>query len=203
MSIPSSYQTLRTPSEAIFKDRKSKFLAYAFPCNAIEQVTEILAEIKSKHPTARHFCYAYVLGVERDIFRANDDGEPSNSAGQPILGQIHAFGLTNVFVVVVRYFGGVKLGIGGLMNAYKTATKEAIENGEIITQELFQHYRLKFNYDVYSNLQILLNQLNIDVYKHQLETSCVLEIRLKPERVDVFRMKIGNLDVTIEDLGVY
>lgn len=202
MSTTSSYQTLNAPCEAIFKDRKSKFIAYAYPCDNVEDVQRYLTQLRSEHHTARHFCYAYIFGIDKTDYRANDDGEPSNSAGQPILGQIQAFDLTNVLIVVVRYFGGVKLGVGGLMNAYKTAAKEAIEAGEIITTELYQHFRLKFEYESFSPIQVILNQLNIEAYRHQLEASCEIDIKLKPEEVANFQAKLENIQLTIEDLGI-
>src|SRR5690554_7890956 len=142
-----TYKTITAPSsEVLFKDRNSKFFGYAFPVEDEEIIKEHLEVLRKQHHSARHWCYAWQLGKEETRYRVNDDGEPSNSAGMPIYGQIQSFDVTNVLIVVVRYFGGVKLGVGGLINAYRTAAKEAIENGKIIEEVVKDRFELFFDY---------------------------------------------------------
>ncbi len=142
MLFSDTYHSIKQTSEGLFKDRGSKFFAYAYPVKTENEIKERLLELRKLHPTARHHCYAYRLGADKQNYRANDDGEPSNTAGKPILGQIQSFDLTNVLVVVVRYFGGTLLGVGGLINAYKLGAAEALKNAEIV-----EHY-ITFNYEV-------------------------------------------------------
>ena len=141
------YRTLAAPSEGLFRDRGSKFLAFAFPVLDESACKERLTEVKKAHPKARHHCYAYRLGFDGALFRANDDGEPSGTAGRPILGQIDHFGLTNVLVVVVRYFGGTLLGTSGLIRAYRESTRQALEGATIEEREVMECFRLKFDYE--------------------------------------------------------
>ncbi len=141
------YRTLAAPSEGLFRDRGSKFLAFAFPVLDESACKECLTEVKKAHPKARHHCYAYRLGFDGALFRANDDGEPSGTAGRPILGQIDHFGLTNVLVVVVRYFGGTLLGTSGLIRAYRESTRQALEGATIEEREVMECFRLKFDYE--------------------------------------------------------
>jgi uncharacterized YigZ family protein len=137
-----TYRTLATPSEEVlFKEKNSKFFGLAFPVTNEEEVKNILTEIKKAHFSARHWCYAYQIGTEKIQYRANDDGEPNNSAGMPIYGQIQSFDVTNVLVIVVRYFGGVKLGVGGLISAYNTAAQMALENATIIEKTIDKHHK--------------------------------------------------------------
>ncbi|PLX14682.1 MAG: YigZ family protein, partial [Marinilabiliales bacterium] len=130
------YLTISKPSEGLFKDRGSKFLAFAYPVSSEEEIKAFQEQLRSDYHDARHHCYAYMLGPKKENYRANDDGEPSSTAGKPILGQIRSFDLTNILIVVIRYFGGTKLGVGGLINAYKTAAEEALKNAKIIRKTL-------------------------------------------------------------------
>ena len=133
MDLKDTYNTILKPTEEVlFKDKNSKFFGYAYPVTTEDEVKNQLAILKKQHHSARHWCYAYQIGTEIIVYRANDDGEPNNSAGQPIYGQIQSFEITNILIVVVRYFGGVKLGVGGLINAYRTAAQLALENAKII-----------------------------------------------------------------------
>ena len=141
-----TYKTLAAPTEEVmFKEKNSKFYGYAFPIETEEEVKPILEKIKKQHYTARHWCYAFQIGTSKIYFRANDDGEPNNSAGMPIYGQIQSFELTNVLVVVVRYFGGIKLGVGGLVQAYKTGAQMALEVAEIEERTIDVHFIVSFN----------------------------------------------------------
>ena len=146
MKINDTYNTITKPSQdVLFKDKNSKFFGYAFPVKSEEEIKSYLEALKKQHHSARHWCYAYQLGTETTNYRANDDGEPNNSAGMPIYGQIQSFNLTNVLVVVVRYFGGVKLGVGGLINAYKTTAQLALESSNIIEKTINIDYQILLN----------------------------------------------------------
>lgn len=147
MLFSDSYFTISGPSEATFRDRGSKFIAYAFPVNNEQEIKEHLAALRKEHPSANHHCYAWRLGPCAEAFRANDDGEPSNSAGKPILGQLQAKDLTNVLIVVVRYFGGTLLGVSGLINAYRQSTAEAINNATIEEKFILFEYKIDFSFE--------------------------------------------------------
>ena len=141
------YKTITKSAQGeLFKDKNSKFYGYAFPVTNVEQVKTYLQTLKKEHYSARHFCYAYQFGTEIIQYRANDDGEPNNSAGMPIYGQIQSFEVTNILIVVVRYFGGVKLGVGGLINAYRTGAQLALESAEIIEKTINKTFQLQFEY---------------------------------------------------------
>ena len=142
-----TYKTILTsPEPILYKDKNSKFFGYAFPVTDEENVKTYIEELKKEHHSARHWCYAYQIGTENITYRANDDGEPNNSAGMPIYGQIQSFEVTNVLIVVVRYFGGVKLGVGGLISAYKTAAQMVLETAQIVEKTIDVHYIIKFEY---------------------------------------------------------
>ena len=145
MLFEDTYLTIKEPSEGLFKDKGSKFSSFAFPASSEEDVKKFLAELKKQHPSANHHCYAFRLGADKQAYRANDDGEPSNTAGKPILGQIQSKDLTNILIVVVRYFGGTLLGVSGLINAYKLAAAEAIQNATIIEKTVDDIYEIKFD----------------------------------------------------------
>ena len=181
------YKTIKKPSaEVIFKDRGSKFLGYAFPIRTEDEVLPIINTLKEKHHKARHWCYAWKLGVDNNLFRANDDGEPNNSAGQPIYGQILSFELTNVLIVVVRYFGGTKLGVGGLINAYKTAAKMALNVSVIIEETIDEHFALNFDYIHMNKVMRLIKEKNINLLKQEMEMDCNFEISVrKKEAVQI------------------
>ncbi|WP_299679358.1 YigZ family protein [uncultured Tenacibaculum sp.] len=177
-----TYKTVIKPSEeTLFKDRNSKFFGYAFPVKTEDDVKKYLEEVKKKHHTARHHCYAWQLGTEDIRFRANDDGEPNNSAGQPIYGQIQAFEVTNVLIVSVRYFGGVKLGVGGLISAYRTSAQLALEASEIIEKTIDVHFKLKFGYDLMNKVQRVIKEKNLEILNQKLELDCeyVISVRKK------------------------
>lgn len=174
-----SYLTLATTAEGEFKDRGSKFLAYANAVHAENEVKDFLAKIRKMHPKARHHCYAYRLGLDGNDFRANDDGEPSGTAGRPILGQIDSFGLTNVLIVVVRYFGGTKLGVSGLINAYKLSAADALEHGKIEEKIIQNVYSVAFDYGIMSDIMGFLKQKNIDILGQDFQAQPVLTIGIR------------------------
>ena len=174
-----SYLTLSKPSpEVLYKEKGSKFFGYAFPVSSEEDVQKELDQLRRTHHTARHHCYAWVLGPDSSSFRANDDGEPANSSGAPILGQIRALELTEVLVVVVRYFGGTKLGVGGLMQAYKQSAALALEDSTIIEKKLQAHIALSFNYSDLSEAERLIRKFDLQVIHRQMEASCRLVLQV-------------------------
>jgi len=175
-----TYKTITNPSkEAIFKDKGSKFLGFAFPLQHENQVKEIVDRLKKDHYKARHWCYAWQLGTEAIQFRINDDGEPNNSAGQPIYGQILSKELTNVLVVVVRYFGGIKLGVGGLVNAYKTAAQLALESSHITTKTIDDHFKLLFEYSIMNKVMRIIKENNVAIVSQKMELKCEFEISIR------------------------
>lgn len=176
LSKETTYKTLQSLSEGLYKEKGSKFIAYASPCSNEQEAKELLIEWKKNHHQARHLCYAYRFGVGNFTTRANDDGEPSNSAGTPILGQIQSFELTNILIGVIRYFGGTKLGVGGLVQAYKTAAKDAIEQGEIIIQELKTTLDIAFPYEKMPLLMSIIKTQKINIISQQFDLHCNIKI---------------------------
>lgn len=168
------YKTIETPSTGYFKDKGSKFYAYAYPLKDEEEVKELIAALKKEHHSARHHCYAWRLGTEEIRTRANDDGEPSSTAGKPILGQLQSYDVTNILVVVVRYFGGTLLGVSGLINAYRQATVEALNNAEILSKLIEIQYELKFEYAMLNTVMNKLKQDNFDIVTTDFQESCRL-----------------------------
>ncbi|WP_411031009.1 IMPACT family protein [Spongiimicrobium sp. 3-5] len=191
-----TYKTLLAPSsEVILKERKSKFYAYAFPLTSEDQVKEIINTLRKKHYTANHVCYAWQLGVENPRYRANDDGEPNNSAGMPIYGQIQAYGLTNVLIAVVRIFGGVKLGIGGLISAYRGSAKMAIEASDIVTLTLKVAIRITFEYALMDKVMRIIKQYGLEIATQQLEVRCdyslLVRKQMAPKIIEIFNQTLG------------
>ena len=186
-----TYKTLATPSEEVlFKEKNSKFFGYAFPIQNEEEVKLHLEQLKKQHFSARHWCYAYQLGTDKISYRANDDGEPNNSAGMPIYGQIQSFELTNVLVVVVRYFGGVKLGVGGLIAAYKSAAQMALENAIIIEKTIDVHFQLFFEYKNMNKVMRIVKEKNLEIIHQEMTENCILTIATRKKNaekiVDIF-----------------
>ncbi|WP_155995209.1 IMPACT family protein [Tenacibaculum ovolyticum] len=178
--IKDTYKTIDVPSEeTLFKDRNSKFFGYAFPVFTEEDVKEAIEVLKKKHHSARHFCYAWQFGTDKIRFRANDDGEPSNSAGMPIYGQIQAFDVTNILIVSVRYFGGTKLGVGGLINAYRTSAQYALEASDIKEKTIDVEYVLSFGYDMMNKVQRVVKERNLNIIAQKLEMDCQYTIAVR------------------------
>lgn len=177
-----TYKTITKPSsEVLFKDKNSKFFGYVFPIKTEEDVKTELEALKKQHHSARHWCYAYQLGVQESQyqFRVNDDGEPNNSAGMPIYGQIQSFEVTNVLIVVVRYFGGVKLGVGGLITAYKTTAQMALEHSKIVTKTINQEIELKFEYKDMNKVMRVVKEKNLNIVRQNLELTCTIIISVR------------------------
>lgn len=197
-----TYKTIAKDSEeTLYKDRNSKFFGYAFPVLNEDQIKEALELLKKKHHSARHFCYAWQLGVDPIRYRANDDGEPSNSAGMPIYGQIQSLELTNILVVSVRYFGGTKLGVGGLISAYKNSAQLAIEASEIIEKTIDVLFELKFDYDLMNPVMRILKELNIEILSQELHLDCLYIISVrKTEGANVLRAFEALYKVQVKEL---
>ncbi len=198
------YKTITKPSvETLFKDRNSKFYGYAFPVKSEEAVKIFLEFLRKKHYGARHFCYAWQLGVESFRYRANDDGEPSNSAGMPIYGQIQSFELTNILVVSVRYFGGTKLGVSGLINAYRSSARLALESSIIEERTIDTFYQLNFEYDLMSKVLRIIKENSILIQDQKLEMNCELIIAVRKSNANkifkifeaFYKMQIKSLEI--------
>lgn len=190
MKQSDTYKTLNQPSpEILYKDRKSKFFAQVFPIDSEDDVKPIVEDLRKKYHTANHVCFAWQLGTENPIYRANDDGEPNNSAGMPIYGQIQSFDVTNILITVTRIFGGTKLGVGGLIQAYKTASQMALENSKIVEKIIKAHYRLQFSYAEMDKVMRIIKQKNLDIVSQKMELDCdfVVSVRLS-ESEDVFQI---------------
>lgn len=180
MQEKDTYKTIEIPSEeALYKEKNSKFFGYCFPVQSEEEVKSILEKIKKQHFAARHWCYAFQIGTEQIHYRANDDGEPSGTAGLPIYGQIQSFDVTNILVVVVRYFGGIKLGVGGLVTAYKETAKMALENASIIEKTIDVHYLVRFGYKDMNRIMRIIKEKNLSIIGQKLELDCQIEIAVR------------------------
>lgn len=173
------YNTITAASEGLFTDRGSKFIAYAFPIMEEEEVKMYLEEVKKEHWKARHHCYAWRLGTDRNSYRANDDGEPSGTAGKPILGQLDSFDITNTLIVVVRYFGGTKLGVGGLINAYKSAAIDALKKNIIEERTIDNYYKITYNYDITSQIMSFVNQYQLRLIGQDFGAKAMLTFAVK------------------------
>ena len=187
-----AYKSIAGPSEGLFKDNGSRFIALAYPVETEEEVREIVSRLRKEYHDARHHCYAYRLGYKRDVFRASDDGEPSGSAGRPILGQIDSLGLSDVLVVVVRYFGGIKLGIPGLIRAYKTSSADALSQAAVIEKIAARRFRLHFDYLSMNAVMKVLKEMDLPQSGQQFGEECSLEVRVRLSALEDFRQRIGE-----------
>jgi uncharacterized YigZ family protein len=188
-----TYLTIEKPAEIIFKDKGSKFLAYAFPVETDIQVKEILSQLRKEQPSANHHCYAYRLGADKLNFRTNDDGEPSNTAGKPILGQIQSNDLTNILIVVVRYFGGTLLGVSGLINAYKTSAADVIKACIIIEKYISFNYTITFPFEQMNDVMKLLKQLDCKINAQQFDTDCEISFSVRKADSEQCEEKLKKL----------
>ena len=180
-----TYKTITSPSEEIlFKEKNSKFYGYAFPVTSEEEIKNHLDVLRKQHYGAVHFCYAFQIGTDKIQFRANDDGEPSNTAGAPIYGQIQSFGLTNILVVVVRFFGGIKLGVGGLISAYRTSAQMALEVSEIIEKTIDIHYIVSFDYKNMNKVMRVIKEKNLEMISQNMNETCEIEIATRKKNAE-------------------
>jgi len=188
------YITIEKPAKGIFKDKGSKFLSYAYPVKMNAEIKPIINKLKSQYFDARHHCYAYRLGADKLNFRANDDGEPSGTAGKPILGQIVSNDLTNILIVVVRYFGGTLLGTSGLINAYRTAAADAILNASIIEKYVYAVYKVKFDYLVMNHVMKLVKDYEIDIFEQDFGLDCEMKLKIKFSYNDILLPKFESIE---------
>jgi uncharacterized YigZ family protein len=210
LKIKDTYNTIETAPEGIlFKEKSSKFFSYAFPIQSEEELKPIIDDLRKKHPHAGHFCYAYQIGTDIIAYRANDDGEPSNSAGMPIYGQIQSFGVTNILVVVVRIFGGTKLGVGGLISAYKTAAQLSLENCEIVEKTIDVHYQISFDYKNMNKVMRVIKEKKLDIVSQEMEINedtalpiGLIEVKTRKKNAemifDIFN-SIFEIDIKIKE----
>lgn len=189
-----SYKTISKPSEGTFKDKGSKFIAYAYPFRDENELKDLLASVKSEHPKARHWCYAYRLSPDRTVFRVNDDGEPSGSAGRPILNTLLSNDLTDVIVIVVRYFGGTLLGIPGLINAYKNATQEALDVAEIIEKTQEDVYKIDFDYLQMNDVMRIIKEDNLEILKQDFDNRCSITFSVRKLHVNQVVHKMESIE---------
>ncbi len=203
MEIKDNYKTIESPSEEIlFKEKNSKFFGYAFPVSTTDEIKIHIDQLKKQHFGAVHFCYAYQIGTEKIEFRVNDDGEPSNSAGIPIYGQIQSFGLTNILIVVVRFFGGTKLGVGGLITAYKTTAQLVLENALIIEKTIDVQFKITFDYKNINKVMRIIKEKQLEIHSQKMEENCELLIVTRKKNAErifdifdaLFEISISKLD---------
>jgi len=181
-----TYKTIAAPSpEIIFKEKNSKFIGYAFPIQSESSIKPIIDSFRKQHLHAVHYCYAYQIGTDSIIYKVSDDGEPSNTAGTPIYGQIQSFGVTNILVVVVRFFGGVKLGVGGLISAYRTAAQMTLESSEIVEKTIDIRYQIAFDYKNINKVMRVIKEKGIEIVSQKMEMSCEIEILTRKKNAEM------------------
>lgn len=192
----------KASEEVLFKDKNSKFFGYAYPITSEEEAKVHIEDLKKKHHQARHWCYAWQIGKENHQFRANDDGEPSNTAGMPIYGQIQSFDVTNILIVVVRHYGGIKLGVGGLINAYKTTAQMALENSKIVKRTIDEVFVIKFDYPEMNLVMRVIKEHNLNIIEQKLELDCEIHISVRKKIAEeifkkfesIYKIEIKNLE---------
>lgn len=189
-----TYLTLAAPCEGIYKEKMSKFLSFAFPVDSAKEAKEHIAVATKRYFDARHVCWAYMLGTARTDFLSSDNGEPSGTAGKPILGQINSFGLTNVVIIVVRYFGGIKLGTSGLIAAYREAAREAIQAGQIIECHEMSSVSFTFPYMVMNDVMKLAKNDDIKIIEQQFDNSCSMTLSTRADNMSTLRSKLLSID---------
>lgn len=199
MDLFDAYSSIAAPSEGLFKDNGSRFIALAYPVETEQEVKTIVAGLRKQYHDARHHCYAYRLGYKGDVFRSSDDGEPSGSAGRPILGQIDSAGLSDTLVVVVRYFGGIKLGIPGLIRAYKTSTADALAHAQVVEKIAGKWLRVSFGYEAMNAVMKVLKEMDLPQREQDFGEQCSLEVRVRLSALDSFREKMGK-DIKLEEI---
>jgi uncharacterized YigZ family protein len=196
------YNTIEKPSIAEYKDRGSKFIAYVFPIADVSEFKEKLAAIKKEHAKATHHCFAYRLGLDGNNFRVSDDGEPSGSAGRPILGQIDSRQVTNVLIIVVRYFGGTMLGLPGLINAYKTAAALALQITPMVQKSVLINYRLQFDYTQMNDVMKIVKKFDCVVFQQEVQLFCIIVVGIPKKRLEETLAKLKELrEIEIEKIN--
>ncbi|MGB4844710.1 MAG: YigZ family protein [Ferruginibacter sp.] len=202
MSEVDFYITIEKPSNAEFKDRGSKFIAYAFPITTADDFKKQIQELKKEHPKAVHHCFAYRIGTDGNNFRSSDDGEPSGTAGKPILGQINSKGITNAAVVVVRYWGGTMLGVPGLINAYKTATALALQITPVVEKQIELNYSIEFDYTQMNDVMMIMKQYNCNIHSSEMQLFCIIKTGIPKNRLDEVLYRLNDLpNVSVKKAG--
>ena len=191
--MPESYNTISKTSEGIYKEKGSKFLSFAIPVTDVVEIKSILDQYRKEYYDARHVCYAYMLGAERNEFRANDDGEPSGTAGRPILGQINSFELTNILIIVVRYFGGILLGTSGLITAYKEAAADAIRQAQIMEITVKNELIVRFDYVLMNDVMRIIKEYDAQIITQQFETACMIQISIPVRVAGAIQAKLEHI----------
>lgn len=194
MLFEDTYKTIKTQSVGIFKDRGSKFIALAIPVNSENEIKEKLETIRKKYYDATHHCYAYQLGFDKSSYRINDDGEPSGTAGKPIFGQILSNDLTNILIVVIRYYGGTKLGVPGLINAYKTSTSLTLENSEIITKIVKEIYEINYDYHAMNDVMKIIKEEKLEQLEHNFDLKCKIVFSIRKNNSKKVSEKFKNIN---------
>ena len=194
MLFDDTYKTIKFFSEGIFRDKGSKFIGYAYPIKSEVEVKEIIAKLKNEHNKARHFCWAIRLTADRNVFKLNDDGEPSGTAGRPILNTLLSLDITNVLVVVVRYFGGTLLGVPGLINAYKTATVEALNANEIVTKTINDIYEVNFDYLAMNQVMRIIKDEDLNVLNQTFDTHCIIKFEVRKSNLNLVLAKLEKIE---------
>jgi uncharacterized YigZ family protein len=194
MLFDDTYKTIEDPAEGIFRDKGSKFIAYAYPITQEEDIKPIIASLRSAHPKARHFCWAFRLTSDRNIFRLNDDGEPSGTAGRPILNSLLSADLTNLVVIVVRYFGGTLLGVPGLINAYKTATVEALASAKVMEKTVNDRYQITFDYLAMNEVMKVLKEEHLAVVSPTYDTRCSINVEIRKAKINAVLGRLEAID---------
>ena len=187
------YKTITSTSEEYYTEKRSKFLAFAHHVETLDEIKDILSSYRKKYYDARHVCYAYMLGAERLEFRANDDGEPSSTAGKPILGQINSHDLTNILIVVVRYYGGINLGTSGLIIAYKTAAADAIEHATIVSQQVEERVEFSFPYVMMNQVMRIVKEMGPRVVSQSYDNTCQIVLSIRKSNAEMLRQKLNKL----------
>ena len=188
------YRTVNAIAEGLYKEKGSRFISFIYPVKSEEEVKKIITELKTKYYDARHHCYAYCLGANREYFRANDDGEPSSTAGKPILGQIISNNLSNVLIVVVRYFGGIKLGVSGLIQAYKDAAADAIMNAEIVERTVNEIVHVRFDYVVMNDVMKVLKEEDVEVVSRNFEMECEISLSIRQKNSPRLKERLSKIE---------
>ncbi len=189
-----TYKTIRNASEGIYKEKGSKFLSFAFPVGNLDDINRIIRDFKKQYYDARHVCFAYMLGEDRQEWRFNDDGEPSGTAGKPVLGQIKSFGLTNVLVIVVRYFGGILLGTGGLITAYREAAASALNNAVIIEKTMNTSVSFQFDYLQLNEVMKVMKEMNPVIIQQKFDNFCLIQLEIRKAEAEKLISKLEKID---------
>ena len=191
------YKTIAASSEGIYKEKGSRFISLAYPVVTEDEIREIVSRLKEKYYDARHHCYAWRLGAAKTHFQANDDGEPSSTAGKPILGQIQSNDLTNILIVVVRYFGGIKLGVSGLINAYREAAADAIANAEIIEKTVDEQLKIQFSYLAMNDVMKIVKEISPEVLERNFEMACEMLLAIRQKDMPILKSRLEQVDSLI------